>query len=110
MVMEHFPKILTEKGVDELIKNFKKHFALNGFTYYATEIKETWAFVGMIELAFQEYETDYTPAIVIGWRLKRNAWVRGYASEGAKRCLEFVFNEFALNKIISVCTIQNSKS
>ena len=67
MVMEHFPKTLTEKEVDELIKNLKKHFALIGFTYYATKIKETGAFVGMIGLAFQEYETDYTPAIDIGW-------------------------------------------
>ena len=66
MVMEHFPKTLTENEVGELIKSLKKHFALNGFTYYATE--------------------------------------------GAKRCLEFAFNELALNKIISVCTIQNRKS
>ena len=64
----------------------------------------------MIGLAFQEFTSDFTPAIDIGWRLKRNAWGRGYAIEGAKRCLEFAFNELAINKIISVCTIQNSKS
>ena len=64
----------------------------------------------MIELVFQEFTSDFTPAIDTGWRLKRNAWGRGYAIEGAKRCLEFAFNELAINKIISVCTIQNSKS
>ena len=64
----------------------------------------------MLYLAFQEFTSDFTPAIDIGWRLKRNAWGRGYAIEGAKRCLEFAFNELAINKIISVCTIQNSKS
>ena len=110
MVMEHFPKTLTENEVGELIKSLKKHFALNGFTYYATEIKETGTFVGMIGLALQEYKTAYTPAIDIGWRLKRSTWGRGYATEGAKRCLEFAFNELALNTIISVCTIQNRKS
>ena len=110
MVMEHFPKTLTEKEVGELIKSLKKHFTLNGFTYYATEIKESGAFVGMIGLALQEYKTVYTPAIDIGWGLKRSTWGRGYATEGAKRCLEFAFNELALNTIISVCTIQNRKS
>ena len=84
MVMEHFPKTLTENEVGELIKSLKKLFALNGFTYYATEIKETGTFVGMIGLALQEYKTAYTPAIDIGWRLKRRAWGRGYATEGAK--------------------------
>ena len=64
----------------------------------------------MIGLAFQEFTSDFTPAIDIGWRLKRNAWGRGYAIEGAKRCLEFAFNELAINKIISVYTIHNSKS
>ena len=54
----------------------------------------------MIGLAFQEFTSDFTPAIDIGWRLKRNAWGRGYAIEGAKRCLEFAFNELAINKII----------
>ena len=72
MVMEHFPKTLTEKEVGELIKSLKKHLALNGFTYYATVIKET--FHGMIGLALQEYKTAYTPAIDIGWRLKKAHW------------------------------------
>ena len=74
MIMKHFPKTLTEKEVGELIKSLKKHFALNGFTYYITEIKETGTFVGMIGLALQEYKTAYTPVIDIGWRLKKSAW------------------------------------
>jgi len=109
-VMEHFPKTLSKKEVEELIDNLKNHFAKNGFTYYATEILETKEFIGMIGLAFQEYKTKFTPAIDIGWRLKRNVWGKGYATEGAKRCLEYAFNELEINKIISVCTRKNKKS
>jgi len=109
-VMEHFPRVLSEKEVKEFIDNLKKHYSENGFTYYATEILKTKEFIGMIGLASQEYNSKFTPAIDIGWRLKKSAWGNGYATEGAKRCLEYAFNELAIDKVISVCTINNYKS
>lgn len=109
-VMEHFPKTLSQKEVEELIDKLRSHFAKNGFTYYAVEILERKEFIGMIGLAFQEYKTKFTPAIDIGWRLKRTAWGKGYATEGAKRCIEYAFSELGITKIISVCTIKNNKS
>ena len=110
VVMEHFPKTRSKKEVEKLIDRLKKHFAENGFTYYATEILETKEFIGMIGLAYQEYKTDFTPAIDIGWRLKRSAWGKGYATEGAKRCIEYAFSELDIRQIIAVCTIKNKKS
>ena len=109
-VMEHFPKTLSKKEVEELIEKLKSHYAKNGFTYYATELLETKEFIGMIGLAYQEYKTEFTPAIDIGWRLKKSAWGKGYATEGAKRCLEYAFSELGISKIISVCTVKNKKS
>ena len=109
-VMEHFPSILTIKEVEDLVKALSDHFSKNGFTYYATEILDTQEFIGMIGLAYQEYQTEFTPAIDIGWRLKKNAWGRGYATEGARRCLEYGFEELRIEKIISVCTSNNHKS
>ncbi len=109
-VMEHFPKTLSKKEVEELIQKLRHHFAKNGFTYYAIEILATKEFIGMLGLAFQEYQTEFTPAIDIGWRLKRSAWGKGYATEGAKRCLKYAFDELGIDKIISVCTIHNQQS
>lgn len=109
-VMEHFPETLSKNEVRDLINKLKNHFSENGFTYYAAEVLETKEFIGMIGLAFQEYKTKFTPAIDIGWRLKRQAWGKGYATEGAKKCLEYGFSELAIKKIISVCTINNKKS
>lgn len=109
-VMKHFPKTLSKNEVKEFIGRLKKHYDKNGYTYYATEIIETKEFIGMIGLAYQEYKSNFTPAIDIGWRLKRDAWGKGYATEGAKRCLEYAFNELEINKIISVCTVKNKKS
>jgi len=109
-VMKHFPSILSREEVLNLIERMKQHYLDRAYTYFATEILDTQEFIGMIGLANQEYETPFTPATDIGWRLKRSAWGNGYATEGAKRCLDFAFNELNIEKIISVCTISNWKS
>jgi len=109
-VMAHFPKTLSIKEVEKLMGKLKNHYTDHGFTYYATETLATQEFIGMIGLAFQQYKTAFTPSIDIGWRLKRSAWRKDYATEGAKRCLEYAFNELDIKKVIAVCTIQNEKS
>jgi len=110
LVMEHFPKTLTRKEVRNLIDRLQNHYDEKGFTYFATEIRETNEFIGMIGLAHQVYVTKYTPAIDIGWRLKKSAWGKGFATEGAQRCIEFAFDVLGIEKIISVCTVRNNKS
>lgn len=109
-VMEYFPNPLTKTETLEFIVRLQKHYEKNGYNYFATEILETGELIGFIGLAFQEYKTEFTPATDIGWRLKRSAWGNGYATEGAKRCLEFAFKELNLEKIISVFTEKNIKS
>ena len=109
-VMEHFPKTLSKAEVENLIEKMRGHYDKKGFTYYAVEILETAEFIGMIGLAYQEYKTDFTPAVDIGWRLKRSAWGNGYATEGAKRCLDYAFDSLGINEVISVCVVKNTKS
>lgn len=109
-VMEHFPKTLTKKENLELFEKLKLHFKDYGYTYFATEILATNEFIGFIGLAYQKYQSEFTPAVDIGWRLKKSAWGRGYATEGAKKCLEYAFDKHKLEEVIAVCTLSNSKS
>lgn len=109
-VMEQFPSTLNEKETKNLLKRLIKHYDEKGYTYYATEIIETGELIGFIGLAYQTYKTEFSPGTDIGWRLKHSAWGKGYATEGAKRCLEYAFNELKMNKIFSICTINNRKS
>ena len=109
-VMEHFPKPLTQDESENLLSRFQRHYQEYGYTYFATEIIKTGEWIGFVGLKYQEYETEFTPAIDIGWRLKRLAWGNGYATEGAKRCLEFAFKDLELQRIIATCTERNLKS
>ncbi|WCO00332.1 GNAT family N-acetyltransferase [Psychroserpens ponticola] len=109
-VMEYFPNPLTTSETSEFIDRLQKHYDNKGYNYFATELLETGELIGFIGLAYQEYQTKFTPATDIGWRLKKSVWGNGYATEGAKKCLEFAFNTLNLEKIISVFTEKNIKS
>ena len=109
-VMEHFPNTLTREESAASLSKAIRHFNERNYTYFATEIIDTGELIGFIGLLYQEYNTIFTPATDIGWRLKKSAWGNGYATEGAKRCLKYAFNELNLSHIVSVCTIQNVKS
>lgn len=109
-VMEHLPKPLTEKESEDFLSRLQKHYEQWGFNYFATEILRTGEQIGFIGLAYQDYQAAFTPAVDIGWRLKRSAWGKGYATEGAKRCVDYAFNELDMDRIISTCTKSNSRS
>lgn len=109
-VMAHFPKILSEQETADFMFRLQKHFLDKGYTYFACQELDTQAFIGFIGLAYQEYQSDFTPAIDIGWRLKKSAWGKGYATEGAKRCLDYAFNHLNIQKIVAVCPLTNVKS
>ena len=106
-VMQHFPKTLTKEETRASIIRFQKHYNNFGYNYYATEIKETGEFIGFIGLAYQDYESDFTPNVDIGWRLKKSAWNNGFATEGAIKCLDIAFNQLKIDKIISTCLLKN---
>ena len=108
--MEHFPKPLTKNETEEFIGRLLDHYRKHGYSYFATELLATGELIGFIGLAYQKYKTEFTPATDIGWRLKKSAWGKGYATEGAKRCLEFAFKDLNLEKVISTCTKANLKS
>jgi RimJ/RimL family protein N-acetyltransferase len=109
-VMKYFPKLLSWDESSNQLQRMQKRYYDDGYTYFATELKATGEFIGFIGLAYQEYETDFTPATDIGWRLIPSAWGKGYATEGALKCLEFGFKTIGLKKIISTCILQNIPS
>ncbi|MEM9821562.1 MAG: GNAT family N-acetyltransferase [Bacteroidota bacterium] len=109
-VMEHFPKPLTREETLAFIERLQKHYDQNGYNYFATEVLATGELIGFIGLAYQSYETVFTPATDIGWRLKKSAWGKGYATEGARRCLAHAFQDLHLDKVVATCTFENTKS
>ena len=109
-VMEYFPSIKTQEESYAQVTRFQKHFANNGFTFFAVDILETNEFIGFIGIINSSFEASFTPCKEIGWRLQKSSWGFGYATEGAKRCLEYGFNQLNFKEIYAITPLKNSKS
>jgi RimJ/RimL family protein N-acetyltransferase len=109
-VMEFFPSTRTFQETMIFIERMQKQFHDKGYCYFAVETLNTGELIGFIGLSEQNYDADFTPCIDIGWRLGRSAWNKGYATEGARRCLEFGFKTLHLDTIYSIAPLVNIKS
>lgn len=109
-VMEHFPSELTEEESDLLIDRIEASLEEKGFGLWAVEAREGGEFLGFCGLAAPNFETHFTPAVEIGWRLGRSHWGRGYATEAARAVLGFGFEVVGLDRILSWAVPANARS
>ena len=110
LVMEHFPKPLSEEETLALISRLKDHYDKYGYCYFAVDLLETGDFIGFTGFANQSWESDFTPCIDIGWRLKQSAWGNGFATEAANACLDAASDKFGINEVIAFATDTNLAS
>ncbi len=109
-VMEYFPSIQNASKTSQFIKRMQDHFNNHGYCYFAVDKLETHEFIGFIGLCNQDFENNYTPFVDIGWRLSTKHWGNGYATEGARACLQYAWNHTDLTEIFCVFTKSNKPS
>jgi RimJ/RimL family protein N-acetyltransferase len=109
-VMAFFPGVLTKQQTAEFVDKMKNQFTDKGFCYFAVDKLEDSQFIGFIGLSEQTFHADFTPCIDIGWRIKSNEWNKGLATEGAKKCLDYAFNNLKIVEIYAVAPKINTKS
>jgi RimJ/RimL family protein N-acetyltransferase len=109
-VMEFFPKVLTRAESDAVAGRIRDHFARHGFGLWAVEAPGAADFVGFVGLAIPSFEAHFTPCVEIGWRLAREHWGHGYATEAATAALAFGFGDRALEEIVAFTVPANIPS
>jgi RimJ/RimL family protein N-acetyltransferase len=95
---------------DELLAQIRGHWQEHGFGLYAVEIKDSSAFAGFVGLAVPSFLPEVLPAVEVGWRLAREHWGEGYATEGARASLAHGFAALGLAQIISIIDPRNAAS
>lgn len=109
-VMKYFPSKLTSEESVDFLSRIKEEFTRSGYGLYPVELKETGEFIGYIGFHLSTFKSDFTPCVEIGWRLKREYWGRGYATEGALACLEYGFNHLGFEEVYSFTATINIPS
>jgi RimJ/RimL family protein N-acetyltransferase len=108
-VMRHFPSTLTREQSDAFASRARAHIAVLGWGLWAVELERA-PFIGFVGLSEARFEAHFTPAVEVGWRLAREHWGHGYATEGGRAALAFAFDELGLTEIVSFTTVANDRS
>ncbi len=109
-VMEHFPAPLRREESDDLVDRIESGFDARGWGLWAVEVPGTAPFIGFVGLNPATFDAPFTPAVEVGWRLAREHWGHGYATEGARAALAFGFEDLALDEIVSFTSHGNTRS
>jgi RimJ/RimL family protein N-acetyltransferase len=109
-VMRHFPATLTEEESNAFVERHAAQLEHDGYGLWAVEVLGTGEFIGFVGLSRPPWDAHFTPCTEIGWRLARNAWGNGYASEAARAALDVAFGPLGLAEVVSFTTVANTRS
>ncbi|MGE8154211.1 GNAT family N-acetyltransferase [Pseudomonas vancouverensis] len=109
-VMRYFPATLSRLESASSIGRIRGHFAEHGFGLWALQRKDTGQFIGFTGLNVVGFDAPFTPATEIGWRLAREHWGLGYASEAAWTALRCGFDRLSLDEVVAFTTLTNLPS
>jgi RimJ/RimL family protein N-acetyltransferase len=103
-------RVLTKKECADEVSWFESSWDSDGFGLFALERRDTGEFIGYTGLAVPNFLPEILPAVEIGWRLARNAWGQGYATEAARASLDFGLRVLRLDRVVSIHQIGNHAS
>lgn len=111
-VMRYFPSTRTRDESDAMIDRLDAAIEADGFGLWAVERRDTAAFVGFVGLSRPSFDPALADQVEIGWRLARDAWGQGFATEAAHEVVRFAFDPDGadLSALISFTAAVNEPS
>jgi RimJ/RimL family protein N-acetyltransferase len=110
---------LTEAQSVELSEALAAHWERFGYGLWALvtgerdERSETDAptnFLGFAGLSHPWWWPEEADNVEVGWRLRRDAWGHGYATQAARAALELAFGALGLQRVVSYIDVGNTRS
>lgn len=106
--MKYYPHPFSKKEVDNWINwnldNYKKY----GFGLWAVILKASGELIGDCGITMQKVEDETFPEI--GYHIRKEFCHNGYASEAAKACMAFAFEQKGFSKMFSYMKSDNVPS
>jgi [ribosomal protein S5]-alanine N-acetyltransferase len=100
------PLIDLEQAAKILKESILTQYALYNFGRWAVHLKSSGEFIGWCGLKYRSelHEVD------LGYRFKKQAWGKGYATESALACIKYGFETLKLKRITGRAVIENTTS
>nr|WP_314463041.1 GNAT family N-acetyltransferase [uncultured Clostridium sp.] len=92
-----FDKDKTKSWIDWNLDNYGKY----GFGLWAVILKESNQFIGDCGITMQNIHGDGNLFPEIGYHIDKRFWNKGYASQAAKACLKYAFENTDFDEVFS---------
>ena len=109
-VMQYFPKLLSPKLSDIIANKCQQLIEDKGWGFWAVSLKENNTFIGFVGLNETHADMSFAPCVEIAWRLHKDYWGQGYATEAAQAALKFAFEVLALEEVVAFTAVINKPS
>lgn len=109
-VMKYFLSTLTREESEVWARRCQTLISERGWGLWALESKNSGKFLGVVGLHAVDPKFPFAPGVEVGWRLAREEWGKGYASEAARAALDFAFGTLGLDEVCSFTTVSNRRS
>lgn len=109
-VMEFYPDLLSTQESDAAAGKFSRLISENGWGFWAVETISERQFIGLVGLHKPTFSLPFGPCVEIGWRVGSTYWGKGYATEAARACLDFAFDQLDLSEVFAFTSVANMKS
>lgn len=102
-----------ERAVAAFHRVVTEHWDRHGYGFYAIESRAgdlRGRLIGFAGVAHPEFLPDLAERPEIGWRLARDAWGHGYATEAARAVRDEAFGPLGLEELIAIIHPENERS
>ena len=106
--MQHYPSPFDEEKTRSWIVRNQNRYAEYGFGLWSVVLKETGRVIGDCGVTMQNIHGQILPEI--GYHIHKAHQRRGYASEAAQACMDFVFEQTPYDAVYSYMKHSNAAS
>ncbi len=109
-VMYAYEGALSDGDAQAWLDRQLRRYARDGFGLWAVVLKETGELIGQCGLTLQDVDAQGTRGVEVGYLFCREFWHRGFATEAARACRDFAFDELGAGEVFSVVRDTNVAS
>ena len=107
-IMQHYPSVFNETGVQNWINKNMKRYQIFGFGLWAVCLKDTGEVIGDCGLTMQLIDGQIKPEI--GYHIRKDHQRQGYAKEAALAVRDWVFTNTPFQVVYSYMKHTNEPS
>jgi RimJ/RimL family protein N-acetyltransferase len=106
--MQYYPAPFTREKTQEWIEQNLGRYQRDGVGLWAVESRETGELLG--DCGPVARTIDGADEVEVGWHVRRSHQRRGIATEAARACCRYAFEELGVGRLISLIRPENAPS